>query len=238
MKILYAVLIALGLCWMANTEKDSESLIREGANHVVSFTLAGQIYGTGFHVTYKGMNLIITNKHVCKAGLHYGKDKGHVNVNGKRSKIIKIWNRHDLCAVETNKKQGLRISRVEPQALDKITLIGHPRGLPLVVREGRIVGDRLVCLNIFDCYLSVQISATAYQGNSGSPVLNEEGRVVGVLFAGSPAYPHEPLTVPYNDLVSFLEELLYDALGKPIHQNSMEDLINQLTDIISKNCKK
>jgi S1-C subfamily serine protease len=49
------------------------------------------------------------------------------------------------------------------------------------------------------------INTISYGGNSGSPILNTWGNVVGVLFAGSLNQPTATYAVPYHSVVKFLE---------------------------------
>lgn len=182
------------------------------ASNVVAFNsfVKGKTYGTGFHVNYLGKTFILTNKHVCDAGLRIDKGKA-LRVNNRIVKIIKIDDQHDLCAVEATQSKGLSLAAREAEVLDSITLIGHPRGLPTIVRKGAIVEHGLqACISYYEgvrCLESTRISALAYPGNSGSPVLNIKGNIVGVLFAGSSYYPHEPLIVPYAYVKQFIQKI-------------------------------
>lgn len=54
---------------------------------------------------------------------------------------------------------------------------------------------------------SMHMSAVAYPGNSGSPVINDLGQVTGVLFAGSRSEEHVSFAVPLETIKEFLNRL-------------------------------
>jgi S1-C subfamily serine protease len=186
---------------------------RANAVHSVPFraiSYNGAIYGSGSYIQYKGKYFILTNRHVCAAGTQITGNKKQIQVDKHIAKIVAISKRADLCLVESDRKAGLEIAEQAAQPLDKITLIGYPRGVGLVIRTGRIIGDERITINYPYgqlTLLATRISATAYPGNSGSPVL-KDGKVVGVLFAGHPSFPHEPFIVPHSFLVEFLDKVV------------------------------
>ncbi len=171
----------------------------------------GKTYGTGFNLEYRGKFYVITNMHVCEVSKQLGHAREAV-VNGEVLRIIKISDKHDLCALESNTKSGFKLAKESARPLDDIILMGHPRGLDLIIRRGQVVTeDFTICVDYgyqgVLCRPSDRISALAYGGNSGSPILNTKGNVVGVLYAGANAYPHEPFIVPFEYLKEFLIEL-------------------------------
>jgi len=239
---------------------DSISLSKkELAKHIIPFRalmIGNRIYGTGFYLNFRGKTFIVTNRHICTAGqrlstgllgMLMGVKNVSIQANDTVNKIIHIDNRFDICILETDRTEGLELSPIGYRPLDKITLIGFPRGVGKIIREGRIVNDEKICIRyrrmnllnilkrsnkialkpltevvtyvekapkkkkrvspyIVKCVDSTRISALAYGGNSGSPILNERGQVIGILYAGSNAYPHEPFIVKYEQLVQVLIE--------------------------------
>lgn len=214
--------LSLALILFASAKPVKKDLAKDLAKHVVPFKLAikgGDRFATGFYLNYREKNYIVTNRHVCDAHKRIYKHD-NIQFGDYVGKIIAIDPTHDLCLVTSNRKEGLSLAKNQSKPLDKVTVIGFPRGLGKTIREGRVVGD----YPIFAPWLSdfseaktlrdyvkalkivetIQISAIAYGGNSGSPILNEEGNVTGVLFAGHRLYHTETYIVPLSYLKSFL----------------------------------
>ena len=212
LKLMNAAL--LSLCFVMSplvVDQGYKKYVRHNIkDNVVAFKdpITGRTYGTGFHIEYNGKVYLMTNKHICNVKEQLHKNRPELRANDQIVKIIKIDEVHDLCVLEPIKNSGLDLKDEAPEIWDKLLLVGHPRGLKAVVREGRLIDKSAeVCLMFMGCFSSYQISATAYPGNSGSPVTDYRGNVIGVLFAGSPAYPHEPFVVPHFYLKMFLRSL-------------------------------
>jgi S1-C subfamily serine protease len=72
---------------------------------------------------------------------------------------------------------------------DKVTAVGYPLGGKLTLSPGRVVryldGRTLDPSIAFDGQV-MQLTTKIKHGNSGGPVLDSKGRVVGVIYAGEP----------------------------------------------------
>ena len=204
----------------ANNFHSDVDMFRSLAKHSTPFRALNQgnrIYGSGSYIQYKDKFYILTNRHICLAGQHINKNKTHIQIDEQVARIVKISYDGDLCLLESNRKSGLLISNTAPVPMDHVTIIGFPRGIGKVIRSGRIINTKDIYMSNYSGYATVsatQISATAYPGNSGSPALNSNGHIIGVLFAGNSSYPQEPFIVPYNKLISFLSSI-DDPIKKP-----------------------
>ena len=69
-----------------------------------------------------------------------------------------------------------------------------------IITEQEILGTHKYCIDEVDAYTT---SVQTYPGNSGSPVFNEYGQVVAVVFAGDREVFHG-LFIPYQELTHFL----------------------------------
>ena len=155
--------------------------------------------GTAFYVMYKGKSHLITNKHVCD-------DNKYMNIPEGKVKVIAVSKNHDLCLLESDRKDGLRFSNIELKPFVKVSVIGHPRGYPLTVREGRFVTQELA-LVYGDLLDMIHISVPAFGGNSGGPILDKYGHVLGVLFLSNAATEEDSYGVPKADLIRFLNTI-------------------------------
>lgn len=186
------------------------------APHVVPYRI-GKIdnrrFATGFHLQFLGKTYIVTNRHVCDLNKEQV-DAELIKFGSDAEQVIAVDTEHDLCLVTSRRKTGLKLSPVPVQLMEKVILVGHPRGIGLTIREGRAIEE----IEMFAPWLlpnplviALRVSTLAYGGNSGSPVTNEKGEVIGVLFAGNDKYPNEPMVVPHQALVNFLMRTILKA---------------------------
>jgi len=141
-------------------------------------TTKGQAHslGTGFLVSSDGK--IVTVLHVLKGASKVAAQLGNGDVYDDVS-VLAFDQRKDLAIV---KVAGFDLPTVElgnsnqTAPGDQVVLIGNPKGLQSTVTIGVISGIREV-----EGFKVLQTDAAANPGNSGGPLLNTAGQVVGVL---------------------------------------------------------
>ena len=163
---------------------------------------SGRSTGTGFMVNHNGNYYMATNKHVC--GLS---ESLYDSTNRKTLKVLKTSLHSDLCLLENPYAKGLSLS---PYLFNyaPITLIGHPAGQDLTVREGHIISSNCTLFSWISrelCTNYYTISAISYPGNSGSPILSPFGQVVGILFGGIWDMMDRSFILPSSQLILFIE---------------------------------
>lgn len=102
----------------------------------------------------------------------------------RKSMPIKIG---DKALTAHYKQSALKTELPEPG--QKILLAGYPLGQPYPVIQEGSVASVAHSLPEFGPTLKILISTVANPGNSGGPVLDSDGKVIGILEGGLPSRP-------------------------------------------------
>ncbi len=169
-----------------------QAAIDRDKNSVVKFEglgCGGVVEGSGFVI---GSDLVATNAHVVA-----GVNKLYVrDINGQHTATV-VWfdPELDFAVVRTNSLAGA------PLVIDNDTLpegtkgaiLGYPGGGPLTAGGAQII-DRFTARgkDIYNDKVTQRdvysLAAKVIPGNSGGPVIGEDGRVIGIVFAQSTVY--------------------------------------------------
>lgn len=191
---------------------------------------------------------ILTNKHVCRL-VEQG---GYVQRDGYAYPVIayKKFSDHDLCIIKVNENFGinLTISKKIAKASDTIYVSGHPNLLPHILTIGHLSGDIEVRLIVglrdctrpsVDCLIfggvpviksfdSQVVSNLIKPGSSGSAVFNNDGEIIGVVFAGSGRGFSHGFIVPQKYLLYFMAINKYTKfvlVGTPVDSHGLKGRI-------------
>ena len=173
-----------------------------------------RVLGSAFFVDASG--LLITNYHVISSEVdpsYEGYSRMYIRMGDSTSARIPArvigWDKAlDLALIKTEIKPEYIFSvvdRVIPQVGDTVLAIGSPGGLEKTVTSGIVSALGRRFLQIGDV---IQIDAAVNHGNSGGPVVDTEGRLVGIVFAGVEQYQGLNFAVPAERLAAALPAML------------------------------
>lgn len=144
--------------------------------------------GSGFIIERNGKKYVITNAHVVETA---SEDPGSiyvytVNRNKYEVKVVGGDSFYDLAVLEFVDQPGseiatMRFTNSEPKIGERVFAIGNPLGeYPYSVSDGIISAKNRVRGGFTGKFGFLQTTATLIWGNSGGPLINEKGEVVGV----------------------------------------------------------
>ncbi|MFT4034335.1 MAG: trypsin-like peptidase domain-containing protein [Patulibacter sp.] len=143
----------------------------------------GESTGTGFVVSKDGF--IVTNAHVVEgakqATVRFGEDKAidakvqGTDVNSDLAVLKVDPEAHDLTPLELGTAKQLNVG-------DPVVAIGNPYGLDRTLTTGVVsaLARQIKGLNGFTINNVIQTDAAINKGNSGGPLLDAQGKVIGV----------------------------------------------------------
>lgn len=112
----------------------------------------------------------------------------------------------DIAIVDTGSTLPAAVSLAEenPEAGDAVEIVGYPGGGRLTTTSGRVVSYEPDPLNA-NAGQVIVTDAPAERGSSGSPLYDEDGDVVGVVYAATSDGQHS-LAVPVETLRELLDD--------------------------------
>ncbi len=196
------VLLAAGVgTWVWWSRRPQALLARvteaSGAILVLDGTGRTLAQGSGFFV---GPELFVTDHHVVSGGLEARVEVGRqvFRVVG----VVGLDRQHDLALLRTAPATGafLTLARTAPPLGAPITVYGAPTGFAGTLSTGIVSAERV------DPESPLQISAPVSAGSSGSPVIDEDGLVVGVVTASAALAQSVNFAVPASRVQDLLDK--------------------------------
>lgn len=163
------------------------------ANRSVVMLKNANAVGSGIILSPDG--LVLTNSHVVQGG---GQNGWTVRMSDSQELQASVVNPgagqggifRDLALVRINGGNNLPVAKLansQPQEGEEVWAIGAPYARPEVVTRGilkRLTTDGIILT-----------SAEVHPGNSGGPLLNQQGEVIGINTAVNPRLPDDATTI-------------------------------------------
>lgn len=135
--------------------------------------------GSGFYLSKQ--NLFVTNYHVIEGNKLVSLE--NQNKDRYRAHVVYVNPDADIAFLRSEKilsHVAIPFENVqEVHSRDKVFVLGYPFGMPYTITEGIVSNEK----QLLDGKNYIQTDAAVNPGNSGGPVVNENGELVGVTTA-------------------------------------------------------
>jgi hypothetical protein len=200
---------------------------RESALSVfVATTGTGTSQGTAFLV---GKNLVLTNKHVLASSKQcnkFGIDLNHVKEFVPCKEVLHCSNLHDFCLIklETMKNgkevgeevKPLKFTSEKPTKETNTIIIGNALGMGIHAASYKGVHNLGKDWGHFN---------RAFSGNSGSPLLNEKGEILGIHYGRGGDASHYGGPSGRGLGLAVKTETMLSEIGKILSKEEMENAL-------------
>ena len=172
-----------------NIEKTTEDIFEENILKIVEIKVSDDNetwgYATGFFIDSKGT--ILTNKHVVFNTTTNGYYQNILVTTADReefvnAEVIKISEIDDLALIKSNIKSNNYFSlQNKVDNGETIYTIGNPNGFGLSFAQGVISSNSRNVTYNGKTINTIQTSLVINEGNSGGPVFNKNGKLLGLI---------------------------------------------------------
>ncbi len=236
-KVLLSLMIVVAVLLASTISVYAIGFNAEEVYESVFVVYAGNSLGSGFAV---GKNCIVTNAHVVSnARTVYVKTYGG---DEYRAIILGMDETKDIAVLAIEEAEFPFLSIADLSSMntgDDIYAIGAPKSMAYTLTKGVISAkERIVGRNTY-----IQIDAAINEGNSGGPLLNDSGQVLGMNTLKMSDSEGIGLAIPSTVICDYLNELgiQLDDLGNVVDEVSppTEETTNppQIDDEESQNDK-
>lgn len=152
--------------------------------------------GSGFAISD---HVFVTNRHVIDGAsvLQVSTFDGHdIEVATAGAAVIAdlalVWTKEPLQAT-------IALAVENPSVGENVTAVGFPLGGPLTTTHGKVLGYAADPIGLSSIPMLVN-DAPVEHGSSGSPLINDGGQLIGVVYAGD----GDQFAVPVETLIQVL----------------------------------
>lgn len=163
-----------------NSKDEIINNVKPATVKILSLTNANSLVGSGFNIDPAG--LIITNAHVVNNSkdititfLDDKKYKAYIKAvdSNKDIAVLELYNKAtDLPAIVLGDSRSIKLG-------DEVMVFGYPLGAFISVTTGTVGNLKITDVENFTEPL-MQINANINKGNSGGPVVDSSGKVIGI----------------------------------------------------------
>jgi len=191
-------------------------------------------YGSGSSFFLNDRKILVTNFHVVEGFKKVAIEDSQKN--RYRAEVIIADKEKDLAFLKV--KTDLNVPQIGYDAagtvknLDQVFVLGFPFGMPYTVTEGIVSSPN----QLMQGRHYIQTDAAVNPGNSGGPVVDASGRLVGITTAKFTEADNMGFAIPVTDLInefSLLEQQTQDSFA--VTCNSCNALLFEATEYCN-NC--
>ncbi len=202
--------------WLKGT---ATVMVNRGLRFVNGAAMPDIVLGSGFFITKDGY--LLTNHHVIDS-LVDPKYKGYAKLTIKLpnsrgeslpARVVSWDLNHDLALLKVEYHPPYVFQFAPNSNLipgQQVTALGSPGGLDATVTQGIVSATKRPLLPMGDV---IQVDVPVNPGNSGGPLVNEKGQVVGIIFAGIQQFQGVNFAIP-GEVIKKVLPLLKASQGE------------------------
>lgn len=192
----------------AALDTDAVRAAQQSVVQIKGYGCGGIIEGSGYVAK---PDIIVTNAHVV-AGI----SQPTIVAGNKTYRATTIWfdKNTDVAILRSSRLPIAPLNTLPGTIADRtsVAIMGYPNGGPLTIRDGAIMETiGATGRNIYNRGLVTrqvyEVQGDIEPGNSGGPLVNDKGEVVGLVFAKSVSYDNVGYALTTNEYLGSLQQV-------------------------------